>query len=134
MLGSGRTFWLLSVVVVASLAGCRTEPIYAVEDRPIATSAQALGPVQVERRIIDAAQAKGWRIERVGAGQLRATIEWRQKHTATVNIYYTNATYSIRYDRSSNLMESGGTTIHRAFNSRVKELEDEIDKRLAKLG
>ncbi|TWT13702.1 hypothetical protein [Reyranella sp. CPCC 100927] len=133
MVGTSKTFGLLSVLVIAaSVTGCRVEPIYNVEDRPIATSTQALGPVQVERRIIEAAQAKGWRVERVAPGQLRATIDWRQ-HSATVNIQYTNTTYNIRYATSTNLKESGGT-IHNRFNARVRELEDEIDRRLSKLG
>ncbi len=119
------------VTIVFLLAGChRTEPVYDVTDNPINKSIQdKYTQEQIGKIIIQAAVAKGWVVEKVKPGELHATIEW-QSHSAISYIYYSKTEYSIELDSSDNLREKDGK-IHRKYNTYVKQLRDEIDKRLS---
>jgi hypothetical protein len=78
--------------------------------------------------IVSTAQSKGWLIDPIGPTQVRASQKWRT-HSAMVIITTDGRTYSINYEGSTNLLQSGGV-VHREYNERVHALEDAIEKRL----
>ncbi len=61
------------LLVVLLLAGCayKQQPIYNVA-APVPLSAQSLPPPRIEALIIAGAQQRGWRLDRLAPGQLRA--------------------------------------------------------------
>ena len=123
-----------SIVVAATftalvLSGCtRIQPIYTVDQRPVPVAAQRLPATTLGEMIAEAAYARGWTVEQVEPGFLRATEKWRE-HSTTVEIRYTSQTYSILYSGSANLKADGGQ-IHRRYNALVRALEEEIERRL----
>lgn len=112
------------------LAACSHQQttVYNVDNKPLPPAARSLSAYQIEAYINQATAAKGWKVDKVRPGELRASIEW-DRHSATVTILFTQQAYSIRHHSSSNLREGEGY-IHRQYNVRVKTLEDEIDRRL----
>jgi hypothetical protein len=119
---------LSALILVMVVAACNVQPIYSSQDHPVPAASKGLNLAQLEGRIIEAAQAKGWRIDRVGPGDLRATLKWRG-HVAVTRIVFNEQTYRVRHESSQKLKESD-SEIHRAYNRRVLALEDEIEKRL----
>ena len=127
------------VIVLTLLVGCeRVRPIYEVKDRAIPATFKGLGLKEIEKRIVNAAQATHWLASTVRPGLVRATNSWR-RHTAVVYVEYNANSYSIRHVSSQNLLEGIGRTetaytgqkvIHRNYNKRVRQLESEIDRRL----
>lgn len=123
--------FLLGASVI--LGGCqRMQPIYSVKGHAIPAAAQRKPLADIERAIFEAATARGWNVDRIRPGLMQATQKWRD-HSATVNIVYSNESYSIDHVGSSNLKEQGDQ-IHRAYNKNVHALEDEIEKRLYRVG
>ncbi|PWC35974.1 hypothetical protein [Azospirillum sp. TSO35-2] len=119
----------LALVALLGVAACnRQQPIYTVTDHPVPPAAQPLPMKSVEQAIVEAAAARRWTIERLQPGLMRATQKWRT-HTMVVNIRYTQDHYSIEHVMTSNLKEQGGT-VHRAYNTNVKALENEIEQSL----
>lgn len=122
-----------ALIAVLVVGGCnRVQPIYKVEDHPVPTLAQKANLATLETAIYEAASSNGWLVEKVNPGLMRATQKWRE-HTATVDIVYTQKTYSIRYAGSSNL-KADQDWIHRRYNSLVATLEQEIERRLYRVG
>jgi hypothetical protein len=111
------------------VAACAQEmPIYDVQDKPLPAAARSVSLYQIEAHINHAASAKGWKVDKIRPGELRATIDW-DNHSAVVTILFTQQAYSIRHHSSVNLRENGGQ-IDRQRNIRVQALETEIDGRL----
>jgi hypothetical protein len=122
-----RRFVIL--VLVLAVGACqRIQPIYSVQGHAVPTASAILAPDQVMQLIVSAAQSKGWTIDPINPTQVRATQKWRT-HSATVIISTDGKTYSINFDGSTNLSQSGGI-VHREYNERVRALENEIDRRL----
>lgn len=121
---------LISVALLAiAVGGCQNvEPIYTVQNHPVATSAPGMTADQISQAIAQAAQASGWTLERLGPNQIKATQAW-QDHAAIVSITNDAQAYSIRNDGSIRLREHDGL-IHRQYNRRVQALETAIDKQL----
>ena len=111
------------------VAGCdQTITLYSVQDKPVPAVSRAAGTYQIEAHINQAASAKGWKVEKVRPGELRALQEW-ESYTIVATILFTQDAYSIRYHSSINMQERGGH-IDRRYNARVQALETEIDRRL----
>jgi hypothetical protein len=85
----------------------------------------------VARTIITASAIKGWQPEVAGEGHIIATRH-HTGHVAKVNITYTSESFNITYLDSDNL-EYNGKTISPVYHQWVKELRDEIKRRLSKL-
>jgi len=127
------TSWTRAVAVIGVcvlLAACshQQEAVYNVQNRPLSPAARGLGPDQIETHINQAMVAKGWKVDKVRAGELSGTIEW-SRHSAVVTVLVAQQAYSIRLHSSTNLREGDGY-IHRQYNVRVRALEDDIDRRL----
>jgi hypothetical protein len=116
-----------SLVTLLFIGGC-TQPIYNVERHPTPLAARTLTADEMERAIVQAAQAYGWSTDKVGPGTLRAT-HTRQQHTAVVDVRYTEQDYSIQLNNTANLKQSG-SSVHHVYNLWVRNLEAEIERRL----
>lgn len=116
------------VTLCLAIAGCdQTVALYTVH-KPVPAAVQGIGVYQLEAHINQAASAKGWKVDKIRPGELRATQEWDSR-VAVVTILYTAQGYSLRHHSSINLDERDGS-ISRQYNLRVQQLESEIDKRL----
>lgn len=124
-----------AVALALALAACGmigiSTGIYSV-DKPVPAATQSAGAYQVEAYINQALTAKGWRADKVRAGELRAVLEWDNK-VATITILYSAQRYSIALHSSLNLDERNGS-ISNEYNIRIKQLESEIDQRMKRAG
>ena len=117
------------LLAVLALGACqRIQPVYSVQGHAIPAASASLAPDQIMQLIVSTAQSKGWLIDPIGPTQVRASQKWRT-HSAIVIITTDGRTYSINYEGSTNLLQSGGV-VHREYNERVHALEDAIEKRL----
>ena len=115
-------FGILALV----LSGCfgRLQPIYEVTDHPIPQAAQELSEEKMGDAIIAAGLKRRWEMEKIGRGQIKAT-QRRQTHLAVVDIYYSNESYTMRYNSSQDLLYNG-SKIHRTYNFWLRNLESDI--------
>lgn len=113
------------LVLVIVLAGCgRTQPVYNVIDHPLPAAAENMSMEQIGDAIMASPKTPGWSIRKVSAGVLEGEYRKRQHH-ATVVVKYNKKNYSIVYSGSRHLL-ADGTEIHKAYNTWVKQLEDDI--------
>jgi hypothetical protein len=126
-----KVIGLAAVALALALAACGfvgiNTAIYTV-DKPVPAAVQSAGAYQVEAYINQALTTKGWKADKVRAGELRATQEWDNK-SAVITILYSAQRYSIGLHSSLNLDERNGT-IDNQYNIRIKQLETEIDRRM----
>src|SRR3546814_14897366 len=72
--------------MIIAISGCnRIQPIYTVDQHPVPAAAQQLPAATLEKTIVEAVYARGWTVEQVEPGLLRATEKWRE-HAAAVTI------------------------------------------------
>lgn len=123
----------IALAVMLVVGGCnRVQPVYKVENHPVPVAAQNANLTTIETAIYEAASSNGWMVEKVNPGLMRATQKWRE-HAATVDIVYSQKSYSINYAGSANL-KADQDYIHRRYNAIVLKLEQEIERRLYKVG
>jgi hypothetical protein len=122
---------LLAMCICAAVVqGCsRTRPIYNVMNHPIPAIARPLTDGDIARAITLAGASRGWNFVSVQPSQLRGTLD-DGKHRAVIDVYYTQTTYSIMFNSSDNLKQSGGS-IHRNYDNWIRNLERDIDAQLA---
>lgn len=123
-----KTFPLIAVVLV--LVACAT-PIENIDSSPINLSSNTYDLEVVTKAIERAGSRRGWRMKEQTPGHIVATLLVRG-HMAQVNIVYTLDEYSISYKDSKNL-DYDGKTIHRFYNSWVKNLDNDIQAELSGL-
>ncbi|MEH6545381.1 MAG: hypothetical protein V7701_03065 [Sneathiella sp.] len=125
---------LVRVTIVALLAvvltGCfgRLQPVYNVNDMAVPVALQDASTSKIDSIIKVAVTGRGWRVEDVSPGVIKATLRQRT-HEAIVNIKYSNKAYSIDYVSSQDLLYDG-SQIHRNYNRWVKTLEQDINKEM----
>ncbi len=120
----------LAVVLLMLWLGASTpswgwggQPIQNVNDATI-PSANPLKLAQVRTAILAAGISLGWTMAEVKPGLIQATLNLR-KHTAVVDIPYSETKYSIIFKSSINLDEKDGK-IHKNYNSWVQNLSKKI--------
>ncbi len=111
--------------IAPTLGHARTHPIENVESAPIP---QGIDPGKIENAIVMGGKQRGWLSKKVTDRHLEATINVR-KHSATVDIKWTDAGYSITYKDSQNLKYKDGK-IHSNYNIWVRNLNLDIQKSL----
>ncbi|KAB7624091.1 hypothetical protein [Alkalilimnicola sp. S0819] len=121
-----KLFLLGLALLAASLAACRTAPVYNVQQAPI--NRTDLSDEQIARAVIQAGAELGWHIQAVAPGQLLGRLQLRG-HLAEVDIHYDREAYSIRY-RDSRKLRYDGTDIHRNYNGWIQNLDRAINRRL----
>ncbi len=109
----------LAVVV----AGCRTAPIYNVNNASLPISA-GHSLEEVSKAIKLAGAGLGWQIKEIAPGKDIGTLVLRS-HTAIVNIDYTTTNVSINYKDSVDL-KFDGSNIHKNYNGWIQNLENAI--------
>lgn len=129
-----KKFFYLAMVVTMALfvSGCfgRVQPVYNVESAQVPLKLQTGSLDRVASAIRTAAVNRGWAVEEVSPGLMKATQRSRS-HVAVINIRYSNTTYSIEYVSSQDLLYENGQ-IHRNYNKWIHILEDDINKELNK--
>lgn len=118
---------VLSVFAILALSACVSKPIYNVENQLFSTEvALPIGTVKEKIKIIGA--DRGWSFEDVAEGHMIGSVG-TSKHSARVNLYYTEKSFSIKYLDSHNLRERNGT-IHHRYNRWVEFLEQDLVTKL----
>lgn len=123
---------LLAFVTALTITGCRTAPVYNVDNATVVASTKGdPNSEQVRKAIIRAGSTLGWRIADEGKDHLVGTLVLRD-HVAKVDINYSPKSYSITYKDSENL-KYDGTTIHSNYNGWIQNLQRNIDTQLSLL-
>ncbi|MEW8205745.1 MAG: hypothetical protein AB2746_06440 [Candidatus Thiodiazotropha taylori] len=115
------------LVFTLGLMGCRTEPVYNVEDSPVNTIGKT-STTNIKKAIMSAGAGLGWRMKEVKPGHIVATI-MKRGTTATVDIPYNNKSYSIVH-KSSNGLKYDGSKINKQYNKWIVNLDNAIQQRL----
>lgn len=124
-----RAYFVIALLaVLAAVSGCRTAPVYNVENAPVTTTTGNVTQEQVRDAILAAGVSLGWQMKEIGPGQIEGTLYLRD-HVAQVDIPYDSNAYSILYKNSSNLRYDGAT-IHSNYNGWVQRLDRTIQARL----
>ena len=127
-----KSLLAVSIAATLALAGCaRTAPITTLDNVPVTTSTGKASAAQVRTAIMAAGTSLGWQIRDGGPGVMEGALNLRG-HSAVVDIPYSSNAYSIKYKRSENLNESGGT-IHSNYNGWVQNLDRAIRTELARM-
>jgi len=123
---------ILAAASVVLLAGCRSAPVRDVINEPVVVTGEKQATLDdVERAIVRAGSALGWRMRPVAPGQMEGTLNLRS-HTAIVDITYDTRTYSIKYKDSTNLGYDG-RNIHSNYNGWIENLDKGIQTQLVNL-
>lgn len=119
------------LVAISTLVCCssRTEPVYNVANALVPTIQDRLSDEQVRGAIVKALVDNGWTIRQDAPGSIDAEISFRA-HTADITVNYSLTSYSIIYRNSDNLLYDG-SSIHRNYNGRIRQLEADINGNLA---
>ncbi|MCG8486327.1 MAG: hypothetical protein AB2551_06745 [Candidatus Thiodiazotropha sp.] len=115
------------LVFTLGLMGCRTEPIYNVEESPVNTIGKTTS-TNIKKAIMSAGAGLGWRMKEVKPGHIVATIMLRGT-TASVDIPFNKKTYSIVY-KNSNGLKYDGSKINKQYNKWIMNLDNAIQQRL----
>lgn len=110
-----------ALLAAAALGACaRIQPIQEGSGEFAGRATLAQRGDQIRR----AGAALGWRVESLGPGLMRGTLDLRS-HQAVVDIPYDTQRFAIRYVNSTNLLYDG-TMIHRNYNGWVRNLQNAI--------
>jgi hypothetical protein len=115
------------LVVVA--AGCRSNPVFNIENASIVTGKSNASIDEVKNAIVRAGGSLGWIMKPAGPGSILGTLNLR-KHVAVIEIKYDSKTYSILYKSSQNL-DYDGKNIHRNYNGWIQRLNQTIQTQLS---
>ncbi len=122
----------VSVITLAAalifLTGCKSLPVYNVENAPIDVSAKHSSK-NIKKSIMQAGVALGWNMKAKKRGHIVATLFLR-KFVAIVDIRYNKKSYSITYKKSQGL-QYDGTNIHKNYNGWIKNLDRGIQAQLS---
>lgn len=119
------TFILISAFLISStLFGCSRNANIINIERIIPSQNITLN--QIENAIIQAGQSKGWAFEKKGKNILIASLNIRT-HFVQIEISYSKTEYKIAYKNSTGMRYKNGT-IHRKYNTWVKNLYTSINK------
>ncbi|MFP5419309.1 MAG: hypothetical protein ACLGHA_09150 [Gammaproteobacteria bacterium] len=125
-----RSSFILAVISIAMLGGCRSAGIYNVSAAPVVAN-KSVSMDDVQKAIVRAGVGLGWQMKPVAPGLIEGTLTLRT-HMAKVDIKYDTKTYSITYKDSSNL-DYSGSSIHKNYNGWVQNLDNGIRAQLVNL-
>ena len=118
----------LSVLLAA---GCRTQPIYEVVAAPIPVVAgKAATMPEIEKAMVRGGARAGWLVLPEAPGRLSARYQ-QGNHSATVGIEHDTRAYNIKMRDTS--VRNDGTSVHRAYNQWVQNLDRSIRVELGSL-
>ncbi|WP_034642633.1 hypothetical protein [Desulfovibrio inopinatus] len=120
---------LICIVGMLSIVGCKTIPIYNVNNQPIDTGSHTnIGMYEIEVAIHRACNKLGWKMYVEKEGLIVATLNIRS-HQAVVDIKYDKNKYSIIYKSSTNLKARNGK-IHKNYKGWIMNLDRQIQEEL----
>ena len=124
---------LLVAFAAAALAACGTlQPIYNVKGAPVeAPGGKPPTLAEVEKAILRAGAALGWKMQPARPGVMVGTITLR-RHTAIIDVTFDTRTFNITYKDSVEL-DYDGTNIHRNYNGWIQNLDKGIRAQLLNL-
>lgn len=117
------------IAIALFLAACASRPIQNVENHPVPFAAQKLSLAEIGNEIAEAANARGWFVDKKADGHLVATLAKPQAYEAVVDLKYSNTSYSIAYNSSRGLIDAQGN-IHYNYGRWVNFLDQDIQQRL----
>jgi hypothetical protein len=139
---------ILLSLAIATMTGCRTNPVYNVQDQHITTNIDNHTEEDVKKAIVRAGGTLGWNMKADKPGHVLGTLYLR-KHIAIVDITYDLNKYSITYKDSTNLdyeaagaqtTDADGNTyvnetaiIHSNYNGWIQNLDRAIQTQLSTL-
>ena len=123
-----KKLMLLSIVLALGACAYKHQPIYNPTDA-MPYNAQSASDDRIQTAIIEAGRILHWNVEPAGQGHMIATQK-REKFSATVDIFFDRKNWRIAYKDSTGLLAEGDK-IHSHYNVWVRNLEREIDTRLA---
>jgi len=123
---------LFVAFAAAALAACTLQPIYNVKGAPVETpGGKPPTLAEVEKAVVRAGTALGWKMQPVRPGVMVGTITLRS-HTAIVDVTFDTRTFNITYKDSVDLNYDGGN-IHRNYNGWIQNLDKGIRAQLLNL-
>lgn len=146
-----KTKYLLLALVcsmIVFISGCRTSPIYNIENQSVVANKSDFTEEDVKKAIVRAGAGLGWNMDADKTGHVLGTLYLRD-HMAQVDINYNLESYSITYKDSTNLnyeaageesTDASGATyinkteiIHSNYNGWVQNLDRGIKTQLNQL-
>ena len=123
---------LFVAFAAAALAACTLRPIFNVKGAPVETpGGKPPTLAEVEKAVVRAGSALGWKMQPVRPGVMVGTITLRS-HTAIVDVTFDTRTFNITYKDSVDLNYDGGN-IHRNYNGWIQNLDKGIRAQLLNL-
>jgi hypothetical protein len=134
------TFVRIAAVTVAlgGLAACGSAPIYEVTNHNMPPAAERLTQEEIDSLVIQEAHERGWRLEQIGPGHIKAILEsGHQRESgpqrAVAEIRANKQNLNIKYLESTNLNERNGK-IDRSYNRWIRILQRDIVEAVAAVG
>ena len=116
---------------ILNVLGCRSAPIQDVENVQVSIKKRDYTLDDVEKAIMRAGTMTPWHMEKDKPGVILATfIGPNAEYAASVTIWYSTATYSIRFRNCSNNLRYGPGEIHENYNVWVKNLDKAIRREM----
>lgn len=123
-----RIFIILISTLAVVMAGCKSTPVFNVEDQSVITGNSRASMDDVKNAILRAGAGLGWTMRENKPGHITGTLMLR-KHMAVVDIKYDTQKYGILYKDSKNL-DYDGTNIHKNYNGWIQRLNQAIQAQL----
>lgn len=130
-----RSVKVLFIVLMLCLAvGC-TQKVMMTPEINVGTLYTGMTSQDVEKSILDACIAKGWKIDAKADNYIDASLRIRTKHLIAVHIPYSAQSVRIEYRDSENMRYKAGAkpTIHRNYNNSVDYLIRDIHAKLTSI-
>lgn len=121
------TLILLSVFLLGA-AGCRTAPIYNVNDAPIVVTSRNYNMTDIRNAILRAGASLGWQMRETEPGLIVGVLNLRNGR-AEITVRYDKDNYAVTYKDSSNLSYDG-SQIHEDYNIWIQRLDAAIRNQL----
>lgn len=116
---------------ISNLVGCRSAPIKDVENVQVSIKKRDYTLNDVEKAIMRAGTITSWHMEKDRPGVIVASfIGPNSGYAASVTIWYSTATYSIRFRNCSDNLRYGPGKIHENYNVWVKKLDEAIRREM----
>jgi hypothetical protein len=121
---------VLGAAFFAAACGANLAPVLNLEHVPVAGTPAGVEPMTyVHDSILRGVRSRGWTVASEAPGVVTATIT-KGELSATVDIPYTGADFSIIRRDSSPAMKFDGTRIHKHYNQWIDRLRASIDQEL----
>jgi len=140
--GGKMKYWkVMSVILVfigITWTGC-VRDLYNVQDAPVPSfKNRSLSLEEVKKAIMRSRGASNvrYKMHDVEPGLIRCVLQFKKRHSAWVDIPYSQESYSILYKSSQNLRYEPPSedvpteTIHRAYNTWIRDLDQSIQMNL----